>query len=149
MLVSKSVHGFAFRSLRSRLVVGQRSALSFTTSNPDAAGIHTAVEDGTSTSTSKQSKLASFGLSASRLGLDPLSNRFHGPIVNHENYSFSDWPANHTFPVRITVPTVLLYYGSLVDTKETVEESAPFSLDLPLSLTRSFFRSIQRRLAHS
>lgn len=39
------------------------------------------------------------GLVASRLGLDPLENRFHAPIVNHENYSFADWPPNHTFPM--------------------------------------------------
>jgi hypothetical protein len=102
MMIQKSVRGLAFRSLRSRLVVGQRSALSFTP-NPDTAGIHTAVEDDTSTSTSKKLKLSSFDVSASRLGLDPLSNRFHAPIVNHENYSFSDWPENHTFPVRIAV----------------------------------------------
>jgi hypothetical protein len=100
MMTQKPVHGLAFRSLRSLLVVGQRSALSFT-SNPDTAGIHAAVENGSSTSTSKKSELMSFDVSASRLGLDPASNRFHAPIVNHENYSFSDWPENHTFPVRI------------------------------------------------
>jgi acetoin utilization deacetylase AcuC-like enzyme len=38
-------------------------------------------------------------LAASRLGLDPLLNRFHAPIVNHENYSCADWPATHTFPM--------------------------------------------------
>jgi hypothetical protein len=38
-------------------------------------------------------------LAASRLGLDPFCNRFHAPIVNHENYSFKDWPPNHTFPM--------------------------------------------------
>jgi hypothetical protein len=37
---------------------------------------------------------------ASRLGLDPSVNRFHPPFVYHENYSFDDWPDNHTFPVR-------------------------------------------------
>jgi hypothetical protein len=105
MMIQKPVvHGLAFRSLRSRLVVGQRSALSFTP-NPDTAGIHTAVENDSSASTStrKKSTLSSFDVSASRLGLDPASNRFHAPIVNHENYSFSDWPENHTFPVRINV----------------------------------------------
>lgn len=35
----------------------------------------------------------------SRMGLEPLRNRFHHPIVNHENYSFDDWPPNHTFPM--------------------------------------------------
>ena len=36
---------------------------------------------------------------ASRLGLDPATNRFAAPIVNHERYSFSNWPPNHTFPM--------------------------------------------------
>jgi hypothetical protein len=125
MILQKSVHGLAFRSLRSRLAAEQRSALSLTTPNPDTSSIHTAAEDdkSPSPSASQTSKLALFGLSASRLGLDPLSNRFHGPIVNHENYSFSDWPANHTFPVRITLPTVLYYCGSLVYINEIVKES--------------------------
>ena len=36
---------------------------------------------------------------ASKHGLDPMSNRFHAPIVYHEQYSFDDWPPNHTFPM--------------------------------------------------
>lgn len=40
------------------------------------------------------------GLVASRVGLDPASNRFHAPFVYHENYSFHDWPKGYTFPVR-------------------------------------------------
>lgn len=43
--------------------------------------------------------LDTLDLTASRLGLDPSQNRFHSPIVNHERYSFSDWPPNHTFPM--------------------------------------------------
>lgn len=43
--------------------------------------------------------LESLDLAASRLGLDPSLNRFHAPIVNHERYSFADWPPNHTFPM--------------------------------------------------
>lgn len=39
------------------------------------------------------------GIVASRLGLDPTSNRFHQPIVYHENYSFANWPESHTFPM--------------------------------------------------
>eukprot|EP00525_Craspedostauros_australis_P002040 CAMPEP_0198124410 /NCGR_PEP_ID=MMETSP1442-20131203/39831_1 /TAXON_ID= /ORGANISM="Craspedostauros australis, Strain CCMP3328" /LENGTH=435 /DNA_ID=CAMNT_0043783795 /DNA_START=416 /DNA_END=1724 /DNA_ORIENTATION=+ len=39
------------------------------------------------------------GLATSRLGLDPVTNRFHAPLVYHENYSFADWPPNHTFPM--------------------------------------------------
>mmetsp|Transcript_7750 Transcript_7750/g.11101 ORF Transcript_7750/g.11101 Transcript_7750/m.11101 type:complete len:415 (+) Transcript_7750:57-1301(+) len=38
-------------------------------------------------------------LATSSFGLDPKENRFHAPIVNHENYSFSNWPENHTFPM--------------------------------------------------
>ena len=38
-------------------------------------------------------------LMASRLGLNPSQNKFHAPIVYHENYSFADWPPNHTFPM--------------------------------------------------
>ena len=38
-------------------------------------------------------------IAASRLGADPLTNRFHHPIVSHEDYSFKDWPPNHTFPM--------------------------------------------------
>jgi hypothetical protein len=118
MLQKPPVHGMmmVFRwSLRSsrRLLVGQRSVLSLTPNpDPDTAGmIHTAAENDSSTSTrtSNKSTLSSFDVSASRLGLDPASNRFHAPIVNHENYSFSDWPANHTFPVR----TVSMYQTEL------------------------------------
>lgn len=36
---------------------------------------------------------------ASRTGLDPSQNRFHAPIVYHEDYSFEDWPPNYTFPM--------------------------------------------------
>jgi hypothetical protein len=41
-------------------------------------------------------------IAGSRRGLDPYCNRFHAPIVYHENYSFANWPENHTFPVRFT-----------------------------------------------
>jgi len=39
-------------------------------------------------------------LATSRCGLDPAMNRFHAPIVYHENYSFPNWPENHTFPMN-------------------------------------------------
>ena len=48
---------------------------------------------------SSPTKLKSLDLVASRLGLDPSLNRFAAPIVNHERYSFSNWPPNHTFPM--------------------------------------------------
>jgi len=35
----------------------------------------------------------------SKLGLDPSTNRFHAPIVYHENYSFDNWPKHYTFPM--------------------------------------------------
>ena len=41
----------------------------------------------------------SLGLFASRLGIDPCTNRFAPPIVYHERYSFQDWPTTHTFPM--------------------------------------------------
>ena len=41
----------------------------------------------------------SFAIAASRHGLDPSVNRFHAPIVYHENYSFDGWPEKHTFPM--------------------------------------------------
>jgi acetoin utilization deacetylase AcuC-like enzyme len=50
-----------------------------------------------SNSAHSSSNAASFA--ASRLGLDPSLNRFHAPIVYHENYSFDDWPPNYTFPM--------------------------------------------------
>ena len=55
-----------------------------------------------STQSSTQSQIESDQapkLAASRLGLDPTLNRFHAPIVHHENYSFADWPPTHTFPM--------------------------------------------------
>jgi acetoin utilization deacetylase AcuC-like enzyme len=39
------------------------------------------------------------GLAASHLGLDPSKNTRHPPMVYHENYSFDNWPASHTFPM--------------------------------------------------
>lgn len=53
----------------------------------------------TSTSTTSATIVQSLDLVASRLGLDPTTNRFAAPIVNHERYSFSNWPPNHTFPM--------------------------------------------------
>lgn len=41
-----------------------------------------------------------FAGTCSRLGLDPNTNRFHHPLVYHENYSFDSWPKNHTFPMH-------------------------------------------------
>ena len=54
----------------------------------------------TTESSSKRGKdPSSLDLAASRLGLDPRQNRFHAPYVFHEEYSFADWPPNHTFPM--------------------------------------------------
>lgn len=35
----------------------------------------------------------------SKLGLNPLQNRFHAPIIYHPNYSFDNWPSHYTFPM--------------------------------------------------
>jgi len=43
------------------------------------------------------------GSYCSRLGLDPRQNRFHAPIVFHEDYSFHGWPESHTFPVSHSI----------------------------------------------
>lgn len=45
------------------------------------------------------SKLWIEGLAASHLGADPSRNTRHAPMVYHENYSFDNWPASHTFPM--------------------------------------------------
>merc|ERR1719203_448751 len=47
----------------------------------------------------KLTQAQSQALACSRQGLDPLTNRFHAPIVYHENYSFPNWPTTHTFPM--------------------------------------------------
>ena len=50
------------------------------------------------------------GLAASHLGLDPSLNTRHAPMVYHENYSFDNWPASHTFPMdkfRMTAYSLL------------------------------------------
>ncbi|KAG7349293.1 deacetylase [Nitzschia inconspicua] len=43
--------------------------------------------------------LESFGLKTSRFGLDPFQNKLACPFVYHEQYSFPEWPENHTFPM--------------------------------------------------
>ena len=48
---------------------------------------------------SSSTSSASSMLATSRHGLDPSINRFHAPIVYHENYSFEGWPEKHTFPM--------------------------------------------------
>ena len=65
-----------------------------------------------SKSTSYQSpdNLLIDGLAASHLGLEPLQNTRHAPMVYHENYSFDDWPPTHTFPMdkfRMTAHSLL------------------------------------------
>ena len=37
---------------------------------------------------------------SSRLGREPSQNTVHAPMVYHEQYSFADWPENHTFPMN-------------------------------------------------
>ncbi len=43
--------------------------------------------------------MEALGLEVSRLGLDPLQNRFACPFVYHERYSCANWPEKHTFPM--------------------------------------------------
>jgi acetoin utilization deacetylase AcuC-like enzyme len=74
-------------------------------------------------------------LAASRLGLDPSLNRFHAPIVNHENYSFKDWPPNHTFPMD--------KFARLAHALTTTSSKTHSSSNLPRPLVRDpsdFFR---------
>jgi hypothetical protein len=105
LMMQKSVSGLTFSSQRLRSRPGQRAAFSLIT--PDhhddtpLSTPPTAVDSSFSTRKSKNS--LDFNLAASRLGLDPALNRFHAPIVNHENYSFSNWPEAHTFPVRTSI----------------------------------------------
>lgn len=50
------------------------------------------------------------GLAASHIGLEPLQNTRHPPMVYHENYSFDEWPPTHTFPMdkfRMTAYSLL------------------------------------------
>jgi acetoin utilization deacetylase AcuC-like enzyme len=74
-------------------------------------------------------------LAASRLGLDPSCNRFHAPIVNHENYSFEDWPPNHTFPMD--------KFARLAHALTTTSSKTHSASNLPRPLVRDpsdFFR---------
>ena len=64
---------------------------------------------------SLSNKLVSLDLAASRLGLDPALNRFHAPLVNHENYSFDGWPENHTFPVRFAFLRLPTFKGNAIN----------------------------------
>lgn len=47
----------------------------------------------------RQLSSSSSAFSASRLGFDPTQNQRHCPLVFHEDYSFADWPEEHTFPM--------------------------------------------------
>lgn len=89
--------GIVHFSVSRRAVVGDGKTID----NDDtinAEGTITGTSSTTDIESTKLSKLAPL-LKASRLGLDPSKNRFHAPTVYHENYSFSDWPPNHTFPM--------------------------------------------------
>jgi acetoin utilization deacetylase AcuC-like enzyme len=62
-------------------------------------------------------------------------NRFHAPIVNHENYSFKDWPPNHTFPMD--------KFARLAHALTTTSSKTLSSSNLPRPLVRDpshFFR---------
>lgn len=71
-------------------------------------------------------------LFAASAGLDPALNRFHGPIVYHEDYSFDDWPPNHTFPMD--------KFGRLAHAVlTTTSKTHPQSSNLPRPLVRDAF----------
>lgn len=87
-------------------------------------------------SSSKQVYSSSFA--ASRLGLDPVTNRFHAPIVYHEEYSFADWPPHYTFPMD---KFHLLAHAVLTTSSRTF----PGASNLPRPLVRNerdFFRPL-------
>lgn len=126
-------------------VEGMRYSLSstrpFLSSLSTARGIastkYTADVENVVTSTTAPSKLASLYLAASRLGLDPALNRFHAPLVYHENYSFANWPEQHTFPMDKFSRTA---HALLSTCKSTVPGSA---LPRPLVRTEAdFFRPL-------
>lgn len=81
---------------------------------------------------------SSMELAASRLGLDPTMNRFHAPIVSHENYSFPDWPSSHTFPMD--------KFSRLAHALATTcKETHPTTSNLPRPLVRKvthFYRPL-------
>jgi acetoin utilization deacetylase AcuC-like enzyme len=68
------------------------------TSSYEAA--HLITESSSSSSTIDTSNMnENRWLEVSHLGLDPSTNRYHAPIVYHEQYSFDGWPTSHTFPM--------------------------------------------------
>lgn len=76
-------------------------------------------------------------LALSREGLDPALNRFHSPLVYHENYSFAGWPENHTFPMDKFVRIA----NALLTTCKTTHPESP----LPRPLVRDmqdFYRPL-------
>eukprot|EP00978_Attheya_sp_CCMP212_P045003 scaffold330595_cov54-Attheya_sp.AAC.4 len=85
-----------------------------------------------------ENKATGVELAMSRNGLDPTVNRFHAPIVNHEHYSFSDWPPNHTFPMD--------KFERLAHALQTTcKATHPHASPLPRPLVRSekdFFRPL-------
>ena len=76
----------------------------------------------------RSSTVRLFSISASRLGLDPAQNRFHAPIVYHEQYSFDGWPEKHTFPMD--------KFARLAHAVLTTQKSTLPSSNLPRPLVR-------------
>jgi acetoin utilization deacetylase AcuC-like enzyme len=84
-----------------------------------------------------QETLLDHSFAASRLGLDPSMNRFHAPIVNHEHYSFDDWPETHTFPMD--------KFKRLAHALTTTSRKTHVSSNLPRPLVKDhahFFRPL-------
>jgi acetoin utilization deacetylase AcuC-like enzyme len=81
------------------------------------------------------------GLAATQLGLDPMINKRHAPIVHHDNYSFDNWPASHTFPMdkfRMTAYSLLNDSDDSMQQTEATTESGQFRGD-PLVLSPTHF----------
>jgi acetoin utilization deacetylase AcuC-like enzyme len=77
---------------------------------PTLARIQSKLNQRTKSTRTFPSDLLIDGLAASHLGLDPSQNTRHAPMVYHENYSFDNWPASHTFPMdkfRMTAYSLL------------------------------------------
>jgi len=92
----------------------------------------------------KTTKLSTLKLHASQLGMDPSINRFHAPIVNHDNYSFSNWPENHTFPMNKFNRIAYALLTTCKKTASTTGTTTGSSLPHPLvNKKEHFFRPLE------
>lgn len=78
---------------------------------------------------------------ASQLGLDPAQNKRHCPLVYHEEYSFEDWPPNHTFPMNKFERLANAILNNPIDLEDDTEEDIATSQPLVLDPSH-FFRPL-------